>query len=516
MIAHVLLASLAVAAGDDCTPLQLTLTSAHDVQDIDANVADGTRIAFQSRMNLTGQNPDLSFELFLLDTTTGMFTQLTDNPGSEFPRGPAIDAAGVRVAYQSRLDPTGQNPDGNEEIFLYDSGDGSTTQLTQTIGGFNLLPAIDAAGSLVAFYSNRDLAGQNADGSLEIFTVEVATLNYEQVTDAVSGNSERPQVSADGTRIVFGSTSNLAGNNPDGNLEIFLADTVAGTKTQITDSLGGQCTHQRISHDGMTIAFACDTEPAGGTNPNGNYEVFLYDVPSAKLTQLTDTSTTLHSFPSSISTAGEQLAFWSPLDVTGGNPDGNTEIFLYEPATNGYLQVTDSVGASSFHPHLTDGVNRIVFDSDGDFAGTNPEGNREVFAMEACPSPGVPASEVVRLGTPPNPNAFVPGITIGPVLGATWNPLIDHTTFVPSSILDVIVIGFVPINVPSGFGTILCGVPPLLPLTVVTGAPGLPFALPIPANPAHAGTMLCTQGASIDAGLTIALTNALDITLGTF
>ncbi len=122
------------------------------------------------------------------------------------------------------------------------------------------------------------------------------------------------------------------------------------------------------------------------------------------------------------------------------------------------------------------------------------------------------SSEVTRLGIPPNPNAFLPGATSGPVIGATWDPFLDHTTFQPAAILDFVGIGVTPTNIPSGFGTILCGVAPPI---VVTSPPGVPFVLPIPNDCVHVGKTVCTQAGSIDGVLTIELANALDVTIGT-
>ena len=45
---------------------------------------------------------------------------------------------------------------------------------------------------------------------------------------------------------------------------------------------------------------------------------------------------------------------------------------------------------------------------------------------------------------------------------------------------------------------------------------GAPFALPLPSDSSLVGLSLCTQGAGIDGALTIALTIALDITLGSY
>ncbi|MGE0141909.1 MAG: hypothetical protein AB7I19_01290 [Planctomycetota bacterium] len=63
---------------------------------------------------------------------------------------------------------------------------------------------------------------------------------------------------------------------------------------------------------------------------------------------------------------------------------------------------------------------------------------------------------------------------------------------------------------PSPFGTLLGG-PGATALIVPVG---VPFTLPIPLDSRLVGASLSAQGASIDVQ-TLALTNALDITLGT-
>jgi hypothetical protein len=76
----------------------------------------------------------------------------------------------------------------------------------------------------------------------------------------------------------------------------------------------------------------------------------------------------------------------------------------------------------------------------------------------ACP-PAAPASEVVRLGVPPNPAAFLPGVTSGPVLGGVWDPRLDHAAFAPGAVLDLAAISDAALNVPTAFGTLLCDPP---------------------------------------------------------
>ncbi len=130
---------------------------------------------------------------------------------------------------------------------------------------------------------------------------------------------------------------------------------------------------------------------------------------------------------------------------------------------------------------------------------------------------GQASLEESRLGTPANPNALLPGVTSGPVLGATWDPVVDHTTFFPGAVSDVLVANpdGLQINVPSAIGTFLCNPPPG-PGLIFLSPPGAPFTVAIPGDCGLVGHRACTQGASIDALGTARLTNALDITIGSF
>ena len=125
------------------------------------------------------------------------------------------------------------------------------------------------------------------------------------------------------------------------------------------------------------------------------------------------------------------------------------------------------------------------------------------------------ALEAPRLGSPPNPNALLPGQTSGPAIGSTWDPVIDHTTFMPGAAFDFLGITVNPLNLfLPPFGTLLCDV--TLTIAIQTAAAGVPFAVPVPADCNFIGTTVCTQGASLDGLGNILFTNALDITIGTF
>ena len=91
---------------------------------------------------------------------------------------PAISQDGSRIAFASKDDPLETNADGNSEIFLFDGA--RLIQVTNTspgglqnrVSNGNFQPSISDDGRFIAFSSNRDLASQNSDGNLEIFVYD--------------------------------------------------------------------------------------------------------------------------------------------------------------------------------------------------------------------------------------------------------------------------------------------------------------------------------------------------------
>src|SRR5262245_4875125 len=194
---------------------------------------------------------------------------------------PAISGDGRRVTFRSFADLTGENPDGNDEIFLFDTGTGRLTQITRTSGRFlHGAPSINGGGSRIGFRSYADLTGENADGNSEIFLFDAVGNTLTQITDNISGefdprDSFSPSINGDGTRIAFVSFGDLAGGNGDRNQEIFLFDTETGAFTQVTHTVttGDHLVHSEspvISAEGNRIAFLSEANITGG-NADENF-----------------------------------------------------------------------------------------------------------------------------------------------------------------------------------------------------------------------------------------------------
>ncbi|MCH7519629.1 MAG: IPTL-CTERM sorting domain-containing protein [Candidatus Dadabacteria bacterium] len=114
------------------------------------------------------------------------------------------------------------------------------------------------------------LLNQNAEAQQLVCPM----LGIQQITDETSGDSEDSSINADGTRIAFRSDADINDGNPDGNFEIFIFDMTSGIFTQITDETTGDSRTTSIDADGTRIAFRSDADINGG-NPDGNQEIYL-------------------------------------------------------------------------------------------------------------------------------------------------------------------------------------------------------------------------------------------------
>lgn len=187
---------------------------------------DGTAIAFHSCCP-TDEFPNCQFVLGGVCFNTGgnndvfqwrdglipAFTQVTDAPNDTlFTNNFAISMTTVngssRVAFYGQSNVTGQNPDQNNEIFLWREGNPTPIQqITQTTNCGNRQPAIIVAGNLMSFTSTcptgaggitpcaryDGAACDNADGNEEVFFWDpIAQFPFTQVTQTRANGRTAP------------------------------------------------------------------------------------------------------------------------------------------------------------------------------------------------------------------------------------------------------------------------------------------------------------------------------------
>ncbi|MEP7356926.1 MAG: FG-GAP-like repeat-containing protein, partial [Anaerolineales bacterium] len=214
------------------------------------------------------------------------------------------------------------------------------------------------------------------------------SITFTQVTSTNIGINNEPSLNGNGSRVAFWSTADLTGGNPDGNIEVFLLSLDSGgiTFTQISNStgsiLGGFNLSPSIDDAGNNIAFFSDRDLTGG-NPDNNFEIFRYAVATGLLSQVTQTEKGYNILPA-MSGNGQYIAFVSDRNFVGTNTDGNIEVFRAKIQGGGisYTQVTSTTGGVTDEPSINGDGTRIAFISTQNLDAAHPnnaDNNREVF-----------------------------------------------------------------------------------------------------------------------------------------
>ncbi|VAW47316.1 hypothetical protein MNBD_GAMMA02-1234, partial [hydrothermal vent metagenome] len=140
--------------------------------------ANGRWVVISAKNTLTD-----NLEIFRIDRNNNNLTQITATSNCE-NTSPSINNNGRRIAFNSNCNDliAGFNADQNKEIVVWNNGN---LILTETINCTSYSPKISSQNSALhtAVASSCDFTGNNSDGNIEIFRLNRNTNNYQQITN---------------------------------------------------------------------------------------------------------------------------------------------------------------------------------------------------------------------------------------------------------------------------------------------------------------------------------------------
>ena len=261
---------------------------------------DGRWVAFQTRSALVPEDVNGLWDIYAFDRQTGTLHAVsTPTGGGVFGNAnsyfPSISADGRYVVYESGSDNLAPL-DFNTwlDVYMKDLQTGVTTRISNSAGtgeaadGASRRPSISADGRYVAFRSSADDLGvPDTNFMSDIYRYDNLTGDVVRVSDGpagqANGNSIRPSISADGSRIAFRSwASNLVPGDANGYADIFAVD-VGGLPVLVSRTPAGaapdsESSNAKISGDGSHVSFVSWASDMAGPPGDVELDVFVTDL----------------------------------------------------------------------------------------------------------------------------------------------------------------------------------------------------------------------------------------------
>ncbi len=341
------------------------------------------RVTLKQRLLLTIGSTILGIVLLGLSLhviqAAGILSRITvGSDGNRDSYLPQLSADGQKIAFLSDSDFLRQElPDDQREIWLYDVASMEFTRITTVTDETRQIHdfCLSADGTKIALESDSDFLGQGIPTwQFEIWLFNTATMTFTRITTATDNqrSSSSPCLNADGTKIAFVSNNDILNEGiPFSHFNVWLYDTVAMTFTRIITGSGSDqfIAHPRLSADGAKVVFSSNGKLTG--QDVFNREIWLYDVPTTKLTRITTGTTgSWGSYSPSLSADGTKIAFYSDSDFFGeGIEQYQYEIWLYDVASMILTRITTASHSDrvSISPRMSADGTKIVFYSDSDF-----------------------------------------------------------------------------------------------------------------------------------------------------
>ena len=333
----------------------VTSNNISQAADIDAT---GRYIVFESKAtNLTSiatttgrlliyRKDTITGEVILVSSDKSGLVEANNNASN-----PSISTNGRYVVFESAADNLDGNASNNNQIYLKDLDSDDVTLVSLNIEGlpdegFNGASnaKVSDDGRYVLFQSSDLLMSTIPGGGIaQIYLKDMSNGVVQMISrtianDAGNAASNNPDMSADGTHIVFESlATNFTASNSFNHI-YYVNTSVAHTVEQISVATGGAQANANsnkpsISDDGSSVVFDTDATNLDGSDNNGTTDVYLHYITpgSTNLISVTNTGDSGNGASSNAHISGnaDYVVFESlALDLASGATPGVRSIYV--------------------------------------------------------------------------------------------------------------------------------------------------------------------------------------------
>jgi Tol biopolymer transport system component len=377
---------------------------------------DGRFLVFMSEAsNLVPGDTNGAADTFVRDLSTGRLERVSvsssGGQGNAASLSASISRDGRFVAFRSFASNfVAGDGNGTADIFLRDRVARTTTIVSTAPNGAAANAASDSAsisadGRLVAFRSlASNLVAGDTNRVADIFVRDPAgdsTVRLTKSTAGVQANSDsrNPQISADGTRVVFSSYANsLVTGDTNRTWDVFMNDLSTEETTRLSVSTSGMqangpSTFPTISADGGVVAFVSAASNLIGSDTNRVRDAFVRDV-AARTTERVSVvrgegQANGQTLSAVVSGSGRFVAFSSDAsNLVAGDRNAHRDVFELDRSTGTVTLVSVASDgaegdADSGGPSISSDGRFVAFQSFATtLAAADTNGVRDVFVHD--------------------------------------------------------------------------------------------------------------------------------------
>jgi Tol biopolymer transport system component len=295
-------------------------------------------------------------------------------------RNPVVSSGGRFVAFDTAArDLPADDGDGEKDVFVWDSVDGSTELVsTPPAGGLgqstSTHPAISNDGRIVAYTAaTSEEAAQEPDRAIYVHDRQERTTELVAEpggSDPGHEVSSPPVLSPDGRYVVFRTSTGTGTDQASSSVVLHDRST---DQTEVVTELGGAAVPGNppaVSGDGRFVAFASSSDELVPGDTNGDVDIFVRDrrTGSTEVVSVGRDGKPKEgrSVSPSISADGRHVVFHSKARLTPADTDRFDDVYVYDRDTDEVTLASEDLGVD---PRVDDPGHRGSYDASIDDAG---------------------------------------------------------------------------------------------------------------------------------------------------